>query len=175
MHRDVEHGRGRRRGQGTAEEEGARVLLVDDVAAVRDAFATLLRGAGYAVTAVDSGPAALAVLERQGADLLLTDLCMPDMSGWEVVREVRGRAITNGRGTPICVGLYSAVLSGISREQLVRAQVDFALTKLSEPEAVLDAVERALAWSEVEVARLPAGWRPARRGVRAPTRARGVS
>ena len=55
-----------------------------------------------------------------------------------------------GRQLPLCVGLYSAVLSGFSREQLARAQVDFAVTKLSDPDAILEAVERALAWSEVE-------------------------
>ena len=134
MQRQVEEGAGRRRTAGT--RRPARVLLVDDVMAVRDSFATLLRTAGYAVTAVASGPAALEALEREAVDLLLTDLCMPEMSGWEVVRAVRGRAVTNTHGGPICVGLYSAVLSGISREQLLRAQVDFALTKLTEPEAV---------------------------------------
>jgi CheY-like chemotaxis protein len=128
----------------------ARVLLVDDLSYVRDALAELLRGAGYEVVAVGSGPAALAELERQGADLLLTDLYMPEMTGWDLVRAVRARGVTSTRGLPLCVGLYSAVLSGFSREQLTRAQVDFAVTKLSDPDAILDAVERALAWSEVE-------------------------
>jgi CheY-like chemotaxis protein len=127
----------------------ARILLVDDIAYVREALSELLRTAGYQVTAVGSGPAALAEIDRQGTDLLLTDLYMPEMNGWDLVRAVRARNVTNGRGLPVCVGLYSAVLSGFSREQLARAQVDFAVTKLSDPEAVLDSVERALAWSEV--------------------------
>jgi CheY-like chemotaxis protein len=75
---------------------------------------------------------------------------MPDMSGWDLVREIRARNLTNSRGLPLCLGLYSAVLSGFSREQLARAQVDFAVTKLSDPEAMLQAVERALAWAEVQ-------------------------
>ena len=128
----------------------ARLLLVDDLSYVRDALAELLRGAGYEVVAVGSGPAALAELDRQGADLLLTDLYMPEMTGWDLVRAVRSRHATSTRGLPLCVGLYSAVLSGFSREQLSRAQVDFAVTKLSDPDAILEAVERALAWSEVE-------------------------
>ena len=133
-----------------APRRSARVLLVDDLSYVRDALAELLRGAGYDVVAVGSGPAALAELERQGADLLLTDLYMPEMTGWDLVRAVRSRNVTNTRGLPVCVGLYSAVLSGFSRDQLARAQVDFALTKLSDPEAIVDAVERALAWSEID-------------------------
>src|SRR5439155_1329335 len=71
------------------------------------------------------------------------------MTGWELAHAVRERGVTNTRGLPICIGLYSALLSGFSREQLSRAQVDFAVTKLTDPDAVLDAVERALAWSEV--------------------------
>src|SRR5690242_3473439 len=128
----------------------ARVLLVDDLSYVRDALAELLRGAGYEVVAVGSGPAALAELERQGADLVLTDLYMPEMTGWDLVRAVRARSSTSPRGLPLCLGLYSAVLSGFRREQLAPAQVDFAVTKLSDPDAILEAVERALPWSEVE-------------------------
>jgi CheY-like chemotaxis protein len=134
----------------TTARRAARIVLVDDLSYVRDALAELLRGAGYDVVAVGSGPAALAELERQGADLLLTDLYMPEMTGWDLVRAVRGRNLTSTRGQPLCIGLYSAVLSGFSRDQLSRAQVDFAVTKLSDPDAILDAVERALAWSEVE-------------------------
>jgi CheY-like chemotaxis protein len=126
-----------------------RILLVDDLSYVRDAMAELLRGAGYAVEAVGSGPAALAALEQEGADVVLTDLYMPEMTGWDLVRAVRARGATNARGLPVCVGLYSAVLSGFSREQLARAQVDFAVTKLSDPEGILHALERALAWAEL--------------------------
>lgn len=128
--------------------EQARVVVVDDLPYVRDALAALLRSAHYDVVAVESGPAALAALQEAAADLLLTDLYMPDMTGWDLVRAVRSRALKGRRGRPLCVGLYSAVLSAFNREQLARAQVDFAVTKLSDPEALLDAVERALAWAQ---------------------------
>ena len=145
-----------RRGGGTvadrataAKQESARVIVVDDLPYVREALAELLRTAGYQVVAAESGPAALAELERETADLLLTDLYMPEMTGWDLVRAVRSRGLHSRRGAPICIGLYSAVLSAFNREQLQRAQVDFALTKLTDPDALLDAVERALAWAEV--------------------------
>ena len=121
-----------------------RVLVVDDLGYARDALAELLRSAGYDVAAVGSGAEALDALEQHGADLVLSDIYMPRMTGWELAHEVR-----NTRGLPICIGLYSALLSGFSREQLTRAEVDFAVTKLTDPDAVLDAIERALAWSEV--------------------------
>ena len=130
--------------------KAARVLLVDHLGSARSALAAVLRGAGYDVVVVASGPAALAELEHQGSDVLLTDLYMPEMTGWDLVRAVRSRNTTSTRGHPLCVGLYSAVLSGFSREQLARAQVDFAVTKLSDPDAILESIERALAWSEVD-------------------------
>jgi CheY-like chemotaxis protein len=125
----------------------AKIVVVDDVAGVREALAALLRGAGHEVAAYSNGGDALAALEREGADLVLTDLYMPNMTGWELVRALRARALTTARGLPLCIGLYSAVLSAFTREQLARAQVDFAITKLTDPEAILDAIERALAWS----------------------------
>jgi CheY-like chemotaxis protein len=131
-------------------EEPARIVVVDDVPTVREGMSELLRGAGYDVVAAESGPEALAALARRSADLLLTDLYMPEMTGWDLAAAVRARQFSNTRGRPICIGIYSAVLSGFNREQLTRARIDFAVTKLTEPEAILDAVERALAWSEVE-------------------------
>lgn len=138
-------------GRSAAREErrAARILVVDDLPYVREALAELLRGAGYDVVPLESGPAALAELERHAADLVLTDLHMPEMTGWDLARAVRARNVTNARGLPVCLGLYSAVLSAFTREQLARAQVDFALTKLSDPDAVVEAIERALAWCEV--------------------------
>ena len=126
-----------------------RVLLVDHLGGTRSVLAGALRGAGYPVVPVANGPAALAALEHQGADVLLSDLYLPEMSGWDLVRLVRARGIASPRGGPLCVGLYSALLSGVSRAQLARARVDFALTKPGDAEAILEAVERALAWAEV--------------------------
>jgi two-component system sensor histidine kinase BarA len=144
-------GRGYMRARSAARETPrgpVRIVVVDDLPYVREAMAELLRGAGYEVVAVESGPAALAELDRHGADLLLTDLYMPEMTGWDLVSAVRARKYTNARGLPICIGLYSAVLSAFNREQLARAQIDFAVTKLTEPDTLLEAVERAVAWSE---------------------------
>ena len=127
----------------------ARVLVVDHLGSARSPLAGVLRGAGYDVVLVGSGPAALAALEQEGADVLLTDLYMPEMTGWDLARAIRTRSLTNSRGLPLAIGLYSAVLSAFTREQLSRAQVDFALTKLTDPEAIVQAIERALAWSEI--------------------------
>jgi CheY-like chemotaxis protein len=68
-----------------------RLLLVDDDPAVRTTLAALLRAAGHTVTEADGGKAALALLADQPVDLVLTDLGMPDLTGWEVARLVKAQ------------------------------------------------------------------------------------
>jgi CheY-like chemotaxis protein len=126
-----------------------RILVVDDVPAVRRGLVALLGAAGYEVEGADGGASALHALEARGADLVLTDLYMPDMSGWDLAHAVRARGHVNSHGDPICLGLYSALLSGFPREQLARHHVDFTIAKLTDGESVVEAVERALAWSDV--------------------------
>jgi CheY-like chemotaxis protein len=67
------------------------LLLIDDDRMLRMALASLLRAVGHTVVEADGGAAGLAVLARQSVDLILTDLGMPEMSGWEVAQTVKGR------------------------------------------------------------------------------------
>jgi CheY-like chemotaxis protein len=68
-----------------------RVLIVDDDALVRTALLQALIYAGYNVKSVDGGLAALAEIDREIPDLLLSDLNMPELSGLELLAEVRHR------------------------------------------------------------------------------------
>ena len=70
------------------------VLVADDNADVRAYLTRLLQGAGYAVEAVADGRAALDALRRRLPDLLLTDVMMPELDGFELVRAVRADART---------------------------------------------------------------------------------
>jgi CheY-like chemotaxis protein len=63
----------------------ARILIVDDNAAVSRVTAAMLKAAGYAVDVVSSGDEALRAWRAQPRDLLLTDVAMPDMSGVKLV------------------------------------------------------------------------------------------
>jgi DNA-binding response OmpR family regulator len=66
-----------------------RILVVDDDVDIQALTSTVLAGAGYEVSQASGGPEALAALRRDGFDLVLLDINMPDMSGWETLRLIR--------------------------------------------------------------------------------------
>lgn len=69
-----------------------RVLVVDDEADFLATYERLLRRQGYDVIAAGSRTAALAAVERDHVDLVISDLRLPDGDGLEVVRAVRAAA-----------------------------------------------------------------------------------
>ena len=68
-----------------------KILLVDDNAVVRDMLVDLVGSLGYVADAASGGAEALALFDRNRYDIVLTDLLMPGMSGWEVLAAVRQR------------------------------------------------------------------------------------
>ena len=63
-----------------------RILLAEDDEAMRAYLARALENAGYHVSPVDCGTAAIPLLEQEQFDLLLTDIVMPGMDGFEVAQ-----------------------------------------------------------------------------------------
>jgi DNA-binding response OmpR family regulator len=66
-----------------------RVLIVDDQADILEMTELVLAGAGYDVSTAASGIEALDHLAVQSCDLVLLDINMPDMDGWETLRLIR--------------------------------------------------------------------------------------
>ena len=66
-----------------------RLLLIDDESTVRQTLSALLRAAGHQVSEYDEGTKGLAHLGEHSVDLVVTDLGMPEMSGWDVTRAVK--------------------------------------------------------------------------------------
>jgi CheY-like chemotaxis protein len=77
----------------TAEEaewfRGLRVVAADDDGEVRDFFTTVLRDAGLEVEAVSNGQEALEAIRRARPDVVITDILMPEVDGWELLRRLR--------------------------------------------------------------------------------------
>ena len=68
-----------------------KALVVDDVMTVRESLAIALESAGYAVTGAGNGVEALAALDKDDFDVLVTDMWMPEMDGLRLLKEIRGR------------------------------------------------------------------------------------
>ena len=66
-----------------------RVLVVDDERSMRELLSIVLKREGYDVVLAESGRSALAALEREPFDLLISDIKMPDMSGVDVLRAAK--------------------------------------------------------------------------------------
>jgi len=72
-----------------AERRPPRILVVDDERSMRELLAIVLRREGYEVVLAENGRAAVAALEREPVDLLISDIKMPDMSGVDVLRAAK--------------------------------------------------------------------------------------
>jgi adenylate cyclase len=71
-----------------------RILIVDDNASNRDLLGRQLTRAGHTVAEVDGGHAALSRLESESFDLILLDMMMPDISGYEVLSRLKAQPAT---------------------------------------------------------------------------------
>lgn len=131
-----------------------RVLVVEDEAPLRDGITSLLRAQGLEVSAVGDGREALAVLEREGFDLVVLDLMMPHVSGLEVLAQLRGW----GRDVPVLV-----LTARGSEEDVVRGLEAGADDYVTKPFGIRELVARVKG-----LLRRPRAEKPA--SVRAPQR-----
>jgi two-component system response regulator MprA len=72
-----------------AETEGPRVLVIDDDPGIREMLTDALTDEGYAVRAATDGADALGVIGRWRPDVILLDLMMPAMNGWQFAEAYR--------------------------------------------------------------------------------------
>lgn len=122
--------------------EGVRsILLVEDNEDNRIVYATILRHHGYRVLEAFDGAEALAKVEVERPDLVLLDISLPHIDGWEVSRRLRSTEPT--KSIPI-VALTAHAMPG-DRERARLEGFDGYLAKPCEPRAVLAEVRRLLA------------------------------
>ncbi len=110
---------------GDMSPRGARVLLVEDAAEVRDFVQLLLTDQGYVVEAVPDGVEALAAARRTRPDIVVSDVVMPRMDGVGLLRALRSDAAL--RELPVI--LLSALADEDSRIGGRRAGADEYITK----------------------------------------------
>jgi two-component system chemotaxis sensor kinase CheA len=92
VHRALAPGRARASSPlsgGEREPARRRLLVVDDVVTTRSLVKSVLAAAGYDVLTAVDGVDAWRVLQEQGADVVVTDIEMPRMDGFELTRQIR--------------------------------------------------------------------------------------
>ena len=118
-----------------------RVLIVDDEAPIRSLVTEILQNSGYSVVAAASAEQALAVLEGDGVDLVVTDLRMPGTSGEELFARVRERWPQLARRTVLMSGDVEAVAAASSELDPPTLPKPFSAAQLLE--TVRSALERS--------------------------------
>ncbi|MDY0013942.1 MAG: SpoIIE family protein phosphatase [Rhodocyclaceae bacterium] len=93
-----------------------RVLVVDDTAANRNLMGAFLRKLGFQYLAAENGREAVELFERERPDMILMDLMMPEMDGFEATRRIR--QIQGERWVPI------VIMSALTSDQDVVAGLD---------------------------------------------------
>ena len=119
----------------------ASILVVDDHTAGRQFLATLLGYTGHRVFEAENGGQALEIAHAEHPDLIITDMLMPVMGGYELARQLREERDFNS----IAVIFYTASYRESEINSLAKAAgVQYVLSKPAEPQAILDLVNTAL-------------------------------
>jgi DNA-binding response OmpR family regulator len=119
---------------------GKRILIVDDDELVLIALQELLKSRHFEVVTVSRGVEALKKLDEEGFDLMILDIVMPEMDGFELCAKIREKP--NGRKTPIIF------LSAKNREEDQRRGLevgaDLFLSKPISPQKLLDLIAEVM-------------------------------
>jgi len=112
-------------------------LVVDDVADVTEMLAVVLSHAGYNVVTAASAPAALKAARERQFDVIISDIGMPDMNGYQLAREVR--QLPGYETVPmVAVTGYSMF---DDKERSSKAGFNAHMTKPIDPRALIDLIE----------------------------------
>jgi PAS domain S-box-containing protein len=116
----------------------ARILVIDDEELVRSVLSRTLAQVDHQVTLAEDGEKGIQLFKKGKFDMVLTDLGMPGMSGWEVCRRVKK---INPR-TP--VGMITGWGMEMSRSKMEEYGLDFFITKPFDFGQILNAVAEAM-------------------------------
>ncbi len=116
-----------------------RILVAEDNPMNQKLAVTLLKKAGYGVDAVENGGMATEALKRKDYDLILMDVQMPEMDGFEATRVIRKRE-GEKRHTPI-IAMTAHAMKG-DQERCLKAGMDDYVPKPIEPQKLFNTIEK---------------------------------
>jgi PAS domain S-box-containing protein len=129
----------RLRGDSETIDSGAvlRVLVIDDDEDVRDVLADMLTDAGHSVESALDGASGLALFRTKPFDLVFTDLGMPEMSGWDVAREIKHMQ------EQTLVALVTGWDVHFEQKNIEKYRIDFVLNKPFQVTHIMEVVHMA--------------------------------
>ncbi|MDM0056684.1 hybrid sensor histidine kinase/response regulator [Variovorax fucosicus] len=119
----------------------ARILLVDDNVDAGVMLSMLLEMSGYEVEVAQDGASALVAFARQRSQIVVCDIGLPDMNGYEVAKRLR-RSCTAGDSSPLLIAL-TGYESPEDRKRALAAGFDHHLAKPVDLEDLLKVIVRA--------------------------------
>jgi len=114
----------------------ANVLVVEDDHSLRELYRTALVSAGFRAVAAADGLNALALLDQTKVDVVVLDLGLPRVSGWDVYRDLRSR--------PYMAELPIIIVTGNDLRDIPPQELSSFLQKPVDPERLVAAVDQAL-------------------------------
>jgi DNA-binding response OmpR family regulator len=124
-----------------AEKDDKRILCIEDEQEMIDLIRLILSRRGFEVKGANGGKAGLELIRKEPPDLVLLDLMMPDMDGWEVYQQMKANEAT--RDIPVIV--VTAKAQSIDKVLgLHIAKVDDYIAKPFSPQELLNSVDKVL-------------------------------
>jgi signal transduction histidine kinase/CheY-like chemotaxis protein len=127
---------------GKGDLAGVKVLLVDDADDTLDVLQQILRHSGATTMAASSAGTALALLEREQPDVIVSDIGMPDVDGFELMRRIRRRAASAGGSIPAIA--LTAFTRQDDRHKAMQAGFNGYLAKPVEPGSLVAHIAEAV-------------------------------
>ncbi|MFC2163493.1 response regulator [Acidobacteriota bacterium] len=131
----------------TKQQTSYKILVVEDNMVNRKVAHFMLEKKGHDLTAVENGKEALNAMENNIFDLVLMDVQMPVMDGFEATAAIRKKEETTGTHIPI-IAMTAHAMKG-DRERCLEAGMDDYVTKPLNPEEVSQHIEEAMQNKEV--------------------------
>jgi two-component system cell cycle response regulator DivK len=120
---------------------GKHILIVDDYADAVDIWAIYLQSRGYQVSTAADGPTALEKATTLLPDLIILDLELPGLTGFEVAQRLRAQADTSGIPLIAATGYSHARQLDLARQ----SGFDAVVVKPCDPDMLVQEIERLLA------------------------------
>jgi CheY-like chemotaxis protein len=121
---------------------GIKVLLVDDADDTLDVLQEILQHSGAIIMSASNARTALALLEREQPDVIVSDIGMPDVDGFELMRRIRGRAVSAGGAIPAIA--LTAFTRKDDRNKAMQAGFNDYLAKPVEPGSLVAQIAQAV-------------------------------